>query len=561
MERDKQDKRNEIEYRDLVGLFRNVRGRQIRLLFFSLIQISLSLTFAYQIQNLVDLIQRGGSWSSVGRFFILMGVLGVLTLVTGIWQQWKWNQLTYDLINQMRGMMYSRLLKKDAFFFDTKTTGDIASAVMQDGSAIAESAGVTVLSFFTNLFQILVIIAVLSMKNLLLGGVEILVGGLYFLSVNRINRKMRTNAHVMSQETADLNQHIIEDTKAVFEIKALNEMAFFIEKFKRQVWDRYFAAAKKVIQVQVTAFAANSFISILFPMFMVLLCSLVAGRGGMSLGTVVLFYIYTMELVKPLNSMADFYRSSQMTVGAADRVAEYLFDQEEREEKIQSIPQAEETVLDLDIQEFGWEGKPGIIRNLHRQFHSGDLVFLHGESGGGKTTLLKLICGFYPVTKGSVRINGTDVYQAREEDRFSAIKIQFQEPVVLEGTIRENVTLGDPFTDSQVMEALEFASLGGFAKPGGLDYELFEAGKNLSGGQKQRLALARIFIRKPRILILDEATSALDEENEALIVEHVKEFVERNHCILIATSHREAFRRICREELFLRTEHQGRRKK
>lgn len=538
------------KYFQLVKLFRNLRPKQIQLLILCCIDSIISLYFVYQVQELVDLIVAGSSRQVMLSFFLRVAVIGVVSLALGILQMYLWHVFRYTLMNQMSVMMYSTLLKKNAFFFDCKTTGDIASAIMRDGALIAESAGISVLMLILNLFSILAVLTVLFLENRLLGLLELVASLLFFLAISWINRTMRQRYKEMSQQVADVNQHVVEDTKAIFEIKTLNKMAYFIKRFQTRLWERYLPSAKRVVRINVAAYGANQFLSVLFPVLMILLGSVFAYRGTLTIGGAVLFYTYTLELVNPLNNLADFYRGGQTALGSADRVAEYLFTEAE-EEKTQTISQEKSTLLDLDIQDYSWEEKPGVIRNLHRQFHSGDRVFLHGESGAGKTTLLKLICGFYPVTKGAVRINGTDVHEAVEEDLFRDIKIQFQEPVILEGTLRENVALGQSFTEEQVMEALEQACLGDFARANGIDYQLHEAGKNLSGGQKQRLALARIFIRSPRILILDEATSALDEENEKLIVDHVEKFVEKNHCILITTSHRQAFAQICNQELML----------
>ena len=138
-----------------------------------------------------------------------------------------------------------------------------------------------------------------------------------------------------------------------------------------------------------------------------------------------------------------------------------------------------------------------------------------------------------------------------EEQIFDWVKIQFQEPIILEGSIRENIELGQTFSEEEIMEALKIASLDTFVKEMGLDYQISESGKNLSGGQKQRLALARIVLRKPQILILDEATSGLDEENERVVITNLKKYVEELGCILIVTSHRESLKSICNKILVL----------
>lgn len=165
--------------------------------------------------------------------------------------------------------------------------------------------------------------------------------------------------------------------------------------------------------------------------------------------------------------------------------------------------------------------------------------------------MLKLICGFYPVTEGMVKICGRDAHTIPEEELFDLLKIQFQEPVILEGTMRENVALGGRYEDREILQILELVQLKEFALTHGLDYQIQESGGNLSGGQKQRLALARVLIRRPRILIMDEATTGLDAENERIILENIERFVAENGSILIVTSHKDGLRKICNKKLSL----------
>ncbi len=539
---------NKVKYRELVRLFRNLRGKQLHLLFFCMLSTVLELYFVYQIQEFVDLAVSKAPWQEVLKEFGRIGLTGLLAFGAGLYQTRVWHVFRYTLMNQMRTMMYGKLLKKRAVFFDERTTGDIVSAVMNDGSLIAESAGISVLMLVLNMTKIVIIIGVLLARNLLLGSVEILVGALYFLAVNRINKKMRENYQAFSQETANLSQHLTEDTRAVLEIKTLNEKEFFEKRFYSHIWEKFFQAARRIIRLDVCSYGVNSLISIIFPVFMVLLGSVFLYRGEITVGCILLFYTYTQKLVEPLNNMADFYRGTQRCVGAADRIYEYLTP-EETTEGVRIAPE-EETRVELDIRRFAWK-EQDILNDIHASWKSGDKVFIEGESGSGKTTLLKLICGFYPVTEGVVKICGRDAHAIPEEELFDLLKIQFQEPVILEGTLRENVALGGRYEDREILQILELVQLKEFALAHGLDYWIQESGGNLSGGQKQRLALARVLIRRPRILIMDEATNGLDAENERIILENIERFVEENRTILIVTSHKDGLRNICNKKLSL----------
>lgn len=540
-----------IKYYELTKLFKNLRKNQIILLILCTTAVSFSLYFTYQIQELVDLIVSGAKQSIIVYMFIKMVLLGFVTFVLGIIQTRQWHIFRYKVMNQMRITMYEKLLSKEAIFYDEHTTGDVVSAIMTDGSLIAQCAGLDPLMFFLNAFQIVVIVAVLFRKNYLIGIVEIVAGLAYFISINIINKKMRNHYKDFSKETADLNQMIVENTKAIFEIKTLNEKQFFCSKFKHQIWSKYFIAAKNVIGVDVLSYAANQFINIMFPVFILIIGGLFTYRGLITIGVVILFYTYTQKMVEPLNNLSDFYRGTQMAVGAADRVYKYLFEKTSKVQK-NNIKKSNNISLSIHIHSFAWKKNETIITNIHEEYFGGDKIFVQGESGTGKSTLLKLICGFYNISDGNIQINGCNIKEMQEEQIFDNIKIQFQEPIILEGTIRENIKLGKEFSENEIMEAIKMVNLNEFIEINGLDYQITENGKNLSGGQKQRLELARLILRKPPILILDEATSALDEKNEKEIIKNINQFVEKNKSILIVTSHRDSFKQICNKVLVLK---------
>jgi len=541
-----------IKYIELTKLFKSQRVDQLKLLLLSAFSISLNLFFLYNIQAFIDIIIEKRNQHEVLMKFCYICVIGIGNFGIGIYQNRKWHLFRYKLINQMRIMMYDKLLGKRASFFDKRTTGDIVSAIMNDGSLIAENVGISVLMLVLNLFQVFVITIILIFKNVILGCAVMIIGGFYFLFVNRINKRMRIYYKDYSQENANLNQRLTEDVRTILEIKTLNEKEFFINKFYSQVWNKFFLKAKRVVNIEVLSNAANSLVSIIIPVFMILLGGFFLYQGTLTVGVLILFYTYTQNLIEPLNNLADFYRGTQIAVGTAERIYEYLFSTDE-ETEIESNLRESEVDLLIDINHFAWE-KKDVLQNIHVNYTTRDRVFIKGKSGSGKTTLLKLICGFYEISDGNIKICNVDVHKIKEEELFEILKIQFQEPIVIEGSIRENISLGKCYNDNEILEILDMVQMKSFVTENSLDYQILEAGKNLSGGQKQRLALARLLIRKPKILILDEATNGLDIKNEQIIVRNIEKYVEENNGILLVTSHKNEMREICNKVLEIKKE-------
>lgn len=547
--KDAQETTAKTKYKELLQLFSGVRKEQMALLIICAISVISSLYFTYLVQDVVDLLIVNHDIEKMKQCLVSMLFWGVFAFIMGIVETERWHVFRYTIINWMRSLMHKKMLNKDADFFHGKTTGDVVSSIMDDGSVIAEQVGIGFLMIILNVLQIVVILAVLIWKNLFLGLVVVGFGIVYYLFINSIQKKMRPAYTKFSKENANLRQRVIENNRAVLDIKSLNEKDFFHQKFEHSINHCYMPAAKKVIKLDVMNYSVQQFIQILFPVFVLVVGGILAAENLLTVGSVILFYVYTQKLIEPLNNLSDAVKGSQMAIGYADRVYGFLFDGEE-EEKEQFQSQNELT-LNINIDTFGWKENQTILKNIVEKFVPGDIIFVQGESGKGKSSLLKLAAGFYDIANGKISINQKNIRDVREEDRYSYIKFLPQEPIILEGSIKSNLELGQKYTDKEIDDVLKMAMLKEFVSENGLDYEVLENGKNLSGGQKQRLALARVLLRKPAILFLDEATSALDEKNEVQIIKNLYQYVNENKSILFITSHRKGIGEICNKEILV----------
>lgn len=175
-----------------------------------------------------------------------------------------------------------------------------------------------------------------------------------------------------------------------------------------------------------------------------------------------------------------------------------------------------------------------LFSGLTMDVKPGEKVALVGESGSGKSTLVKLILGLLKYSSGSIRLDGRELRDLKLNDLYRWVFYCSQEPPVFDGTLRENLTLGQIFTEEQLQTALEKARLPELV--GSLDRDIGERGAGLSGGEKQRLALARLWLNKPQIALLDEATSAMDNITETAVMQGLVERLEG--CTVIAIAHR-----------------------
>jgi ATP-binding cassette subfamily B protein len=245
---------------------------------------------------------------------------------------------------------------------------------------------------------------------------------------------------------------------------------------------------------------------------------MVLEERGVTLGTLMAFFGYLGQFYGPLQSLTalsdwltDFLSSSQ-------RVFDILDTPPEPKDTPESKPMpAMQGRIEFDHVTFGYDPYNPVIKNVSLMIEPGQLIGVVGKSGSGKTTLINLLCRFYDVQQGAVRIDGADIRAIHRNDLRHHIGLVLQEPFLFRASIAENIAYGRPeATPAEIMDAARAANAHDFImrQPAGYDTQLGERGAGLSGGEKQRISIARALLCDPSVLILDEATSNVDTESE-----------------------------------------------
>lgn len=531
-----------VTYKQLMKLFREFRSQQILLLSICLISLFLNIFFIYQIQGIVDCVINQSDLKIFVRLLQKILILGILTLGMNVIQNTCWSNFRNLLINKMRVLLYQGMVKKNVEFFDTHTTGDIVSAIMNDGSIIAQSAGISILMFIVNLVHIGAILFLMIRMNVTFGFMILGVSTVYYFFMTYVNGKMRTAFREQQKGVAGLTQSLSEKIRAEYDIIVLDKQQYFAEKFEHQVMREFFEKVKKVIFVEVLNGALSNVMKIIFPIMTVAAGAFLVYQGKLSIGMIVAAFTLVQNLIEPLNNMGDLYQGQQQALGSAERVYDYLFEENQPDGELTLSGNIDE--MSIQIDSYSW-GNKEILKNLSQKAVVGDFIFVSGESGCGKTTLLKLICGLYQVKHGGIFADKTDIKDISRHSYYDNVQMLFQDPFLFEGTIEENLTLGETYGRSEIEEILKIVYMDDFVREHGLDYRLAEGGHNVSGGQRQRLCLARILLRRPKVLLLDEATSAVGKEMEGKILGGLRQFMEKNPMMIIAVSHSKEYEKYC----------------
>lgn len=196
------------------------------------------------------------------------------------------------------------------------------------------------------------------------------------------------------------------------------------------------------------------------------------------------------------------------------------------------------------IEEYRYENaESASLRDVAFRIEKGDVVLLKGESGAGKTTAIRLLSRLTGLQglKGEIQYNGRSISEYNTKEYYKHVLQVEQETVLTEGSIRENLLLGEQYAEEDIREVLHVCVLEDFCMEKGMDFRIKENGKNISGGERQRIGIARMLLRKPELIILDEITSALDETTRRLLTERLLAFQKKYRMTIVAVSHNNEF--------------------
>jgi len=341
---------------------------------------------------------------------------------------------------------------------------------------------------------------------------------------------------------AESESHLIESINAIDTIKSMN-----IEYPTRWKWEDKFIKTLnidfKLFNTAMYFHSIGDFVGTLSSTLILWYGANKVMDGALSVGELMAFMALMGSVITPINRIITSWDTLQQTLVSVDRLNDVFTAKTE-------FPESTEEATGIVLKEpkgellfenvyfrYGGDDDPYILSNINLKIDPGQTVAVVGRSGSGKTTLVRLLSRFYDVTEGKIMIDGCDIKNLNLSHLRRLVGFVLQENFIFNGTIRENISLGDPEeTMEKVIEAARLANAHDFITNLALGYEtkVGESGLQLSGGQKQRIAIARVLYSKPRIIVFDEATSSLDTESEQAIQKNLSTILKDKTAIIIA---------------------------
>ncbi|HEY4552496.1 MAG TPA: ABC transporter ATP-binding protein [Bacillaceae bacterium] len=497
----------------------------------------LELAFPVAVQWFIDTLLPGGDWNRIMTVGVLLLIVYLLSTALQYIVSYLGHKLGINIETDMRQQLFTHVQRQSFRFFDNTKTGHIMSRITNDLFDIGELAHHGPEDFFIAIMTFIGAFLIMFNINPELALIAIIMVPFLIWLVTFCNMKMNRAWKNMYGKIADVNARVEDSVSGVRVVQSFTNEEFEIERFKK---DNGSFRLAKLVAYKVMA---GTHSSIYMMTRLVTLIVLVAGawfsfQGKLTYGELVSFVLYVNVLIKPVDKISALLELYPKGMAGFRRFLDLI----EQEPEIEDRPNAvtvDHLTGDIKFSDvhFSYDDHKKVLKGINLDIHAGETVAFVGPSGAGKTTICSLIPRFYDVTSGSIMIDGLDVRDMTKHSLRSQIGIVQQDVFLFTGTIRENIAYGKKDTaEWEIREAARKAHLEDMVAslPDGYDTQIGERGLKLSGGQKQRLAIARMFLKNPPILILDEATSALDTETEKIIQQALNELAENRTTLIIA---------------------------
>jgi ATP-binding cassette, subfamily B, bacterial AbcA/BmrA len=472
---------------------------------------------------------------STGRILLLVTALLIQAVASGI-SIYLLNHLGQSVVAGIRDRLWKKLLVLPVPFYDENQTGETVSRMTNDTAVVKGLITDHLANFLSGTISIIgsiVVLLLLDWKMALLMFIALPLAAVILMT---LGRKMHQVSKGMQTETARFTSVLQQVLSEIRLVKASNAEAIEYKNGKNGI-TQLFQYGLKEAKIQ-------ALITPLIGLVIMVLLVVILGYGGMRVssgalmaGDLVAFIMYLFQIVMPMGQLAAFFTQFQKATGATERIITIMDMNEEEDHSNQDVHNVNQSITVEDLN-YSYKNGEDVLKNISFSAEAGKVTAIVGPSGSGKTTLFSLLERYYQPQQGAIRLGQEPINEFSLFSWRSQIGYVSQESPIVVGTIRDNICYG---MDKKIEQAdIERVAKMAYADqfiaelPNGYDTEVGERGIKLSGGQRQRIAIARAFLRDPKILMLDEATSSLDSKSERVVQQALQNLMKGRTTLVIA---------------------------
>ena len=491
-------------------------------------------------EGLVSKVSNSGGGIDFDAIFRTLTILASLYIISSIFsfiQTFITSDISQKVSYNLRKSISEKINKLPLNYYDRKTNGEVLSRVTNDIDAISQNLNQILSQMITSATTLIGVLIMMLSISVTMTLVSLIVIPLSLVMIMLVVKKSQKHFRAQQEYLGHTNGHIEEMYSGHNIMKAFNGEEKAIEEFDK-LSDTLYNSAWKSQFLSGMMMPIMTFIGNLVYVIVAIMGGFLAIRNKIQVGDILAFIQYVRSFMQPIAQTAQIANVMQQTAAAAERVFEFL-EEEEVVEDVKNPISTEgiEGAVEFDHVRFGYNEDKIIINDFSINIKPGQKVAIVGPTGAGKTTIVKLLMRFYELNGGKILIDGHDYRDFTRNDLRKIFGMVLQDTWLFNGSIMENIRYGRlDASDEEVIEAAKLAHAHHFIKTlaDGYNMEINEEADNISQGQKQLLTIARAILSDPKILILDEATSSVDTRTEVLIQQAMENLMEGRTSFIIA---------------------------
>lgn len=479
----------------------------------------------------------GIDFEYIGRIVLLLLGLYIISAIFSLVQGFVMSGIAQKISYNMRKEISEKINRMPLKYFDTKTHGEVLSRVTNDVDTVSQTLNQSMSQMITSFCTIIGILIMMFSINWIMTVVALLIVPISVILISVVVKRSQKYFKSQQEYLGHVNGQVEEVYSAHTIMKAFNAEEKEIRTFE-EMNDILYDSAWKSQFLSGLMMPIMTFVGNIGYVIVSILGGWLTIKKVIEVGDILAFVQYVRTFTHPIAQTAQIANVLQSTAAAAERVFEFL-DEEEESIDIESPVGTDNIVGQVTFENvhFGYNLEKTIINDFTTHIKPGQRVAIVGPTGAGKTTIVKLLMRFYDVNDGTILIDGHNIKDFRRNDLRKMFGMVLQDTWLFNGSIMDNLRYGRlDASDEEVKNAAKAAHAHSFIKtlPHGYDMELNEEASNISQGQKQLLTIARAILADPKILILDEATSSVDTRTEVLIQKAMDNLMHGRTSFIIA---------------------------
>ena len=479
----------------------------------------------------------GIDFDYIARIILITLALYLVSAALSVLQGWIMSGISMDITYRFRKDIAAKINRMPFRYFDSTSQGDVLSRITNDVDTISQTLNQSLSQIITSVVTVIGVLVMMLSISWQMTLIALLIMPLSMVIIALVVRQSQKYFKQQQEFLGRINGHVEEMFGGHLVMKAFNGEARSVERFDGYN-DTLYDSAWKSQFLSGLMFPIMNFVGNLAYVGIAIFGGYLATQNAITIGDIQAFIQYVNSFTRPLSQIANISNILQQTAAAAERVFEFLDEEEEVPDTAHPVElkEVQGHVEFRDVQ-FGYSADKIVIKDFSAEVMPGQKIALVGPTGAGKTTMVKLLMRFYDVNNGAILVDGHNVKDFKREDLRCMFGMVLQDTWLYNDTIMENIRYGWPgASDDEVIAAAKAAHVDHFVRtlPEGYNLVINEEATNISQGQKQLLTIARAIVTDPKMLILDEATSSVDTRTEILIQQAMDTLMKNRTSFIIA---------------------------